>query len=915
MKLAARAGLALIFLGSWTAAFGQERLANDQFTLTLGKGGIASLKHTHDAFDTDYIQSGKFLGTLVIGYRRNGGDWKTVRTSSLSGLGDRALADKDRPGYQLTYPIDSDLELTESFALQGRELLWSIALRNLGGGPLEIGDLAFPMAFNTRFSRDKTATDTKRQIVHFWISGHGSFLFLMRPNSVGPHLVITPVDDTRLEYFDADIQPGGGRAWSLFLHSAAAGARARDRGGNWRQAHTSLTLAPRGRPGDRVRYGFKCRWAQDYAGVRSVLYEENLFDVNVVPGMTVPTDLPAIFSLHTRNGIDSLTAEFPNQTRIEDLGIRGQDHHIYKVTFSRLGENLLTIRYSGKKSAILEFFVTEPLETLIKKRASFLVSHQQHRDPSRWYNGLISDWDERKQVLRSPDDTDGLNAYIVACDDPGLCKAPYVASKNVCYPDQHEISAIDYYIHHYVWGGLQCTEAEPFPYAIYGIPNWKANRESKNPGRNGRQHLWRIYDYPHIILLYYRMYQIARLYPGIQTELTADAYLERAFGTARAFFTVPMSIERWSAYETGTYNEVIIPDVIDALQQNRKNGQAEELRGHWEKKVAHFVNNDPYLFGSEYAFDSTGFESTHALARWALERMTGSAPRHAGAGVSVTRDAAHRFLEKQIRANIADRGWLETAYYLLGSDYRAGMGGSYTLSYMSQMGGWSVLDYALHYAGQPAEYLRLGYASYLSSWALVNSGTPESHYGFWYPGKENDGAAGGGFEPRAWATSWLRKSHPRGSWYYGCEIDLGYCAALRTAATIVADDPIFGLIAYGGHLAVTPDSFAVIPRDGLRQRLHVVRNERRLHLVLNRDGFAADQPIWIDPSLRETRFTLENRSGDAHTTIAELSGVAGRIAVEGLPAKLTTGPSGSHLELQVGRAARYPVIIRIQGTD
>ncbi len=29
----------------------------------------------------------------------------------------------------------------------------------------------------------------------------------------------------------------------------------------------------------------------------------------------------------------------------------------------------------------LEFFVTEPLETLIKKRAAFIVKHQQHRDP------------------------------------------------------------------------------------------------------------------------------------------------------------------------------------------------------------------------------------------------------------------------------------------------------------------------------------------------------------------------------------------------------------------------------------------------------------------------------------------------------------------------------------------------------
>jgi hypothetical protein len=137
---------------------------------------------------------------------------------------------------------------------------------------------------------------------------------------------------------------------------------------------------------------------------------------------------------------------------------------------------------------------------------------------------------------------------------------------------------------------------------------------------------------------------------------------------------------------------------------------------------------------------------------------------------------------------------------------------------------------------------------------------------------------------------------------------------VRTAATIVADDPIFGPIAYGGHLAETPDGIAVTPKDGLRQRLHVVRGERRLHLALDRDGFAADRPIRMDPSLREIRFTLENRTGDTHATTLRLSGLPGRIAVEGLPANLATGPGGNLLELRVGPAAQYPVTIRIQET-
>ena len=42
-------------------------------------------------------------------------------------------------------------------------------------------------------------------------------------------------------------------------------------------------------------------------------------------------------------------------------------------------------------------------------------------------------------VLRGPENTDGYDhwwGYVLACDDPALCKAPYIAAKNVYYPEQ-----------------------------------------------------------------------------------------------------------------------------------------------------------------------------------------------------------------------------------------------------------------------------------------------------------------------------------------------------------------------------------------------------------------------------------------------------------------------------------------------
>jgi hypothetical protein len=116
------------------------------------------------------------------------------------------------------------------------------------------------------------------------------------------------------------------------------------------------------------------------------------------------------------------------------------------------------------------------------------------------------------------------------------------------------------------------------------------------------------------------------------------------------------------------------------------------------------------------------------------------------------------------------------------------------------MGGWGVLDYGLNFAARSADYLRLGYASFLSSWALMNTGTPESNFGYWFPGQDKDGGAGGGFEPTPFGQTWLGQAHHRGSWMYASEIDLGYCGALRTAAMVLTDDPIFGRFCYGGEV-------------------------------------------------------------------------------------------------------------------
>jgi hypothetical protein len=781
----------------------------------------------------------------------------------------------------------------QSFELTQGALDWNIKLGNRTAAPLAVEDLAVPLFYNNQGGENAKEIFEGRVIKHHFISGNNSFIFLQRPTGIGPYLVMVPRPGTAPEYFDLSSAGDTRGAFQLYLHSSFSGSK--EQRGVWRQPHTATRIAA----GSTKTYGFRFRWAKDYAAVRNILVEEGLIDVQVMPGMTVPNDLEVMVALRTRQKIHKVLPEFQNATTISYLGEKQKGTHLYKIKFARLGENWLTVHYGKNCKTFLEFFVTEPLETLYKKRSSFIVNSQQHRDTSLWYNGLFSVWDMKHKVLRGPDNDDGFNAsrlsYVLTCDDPILCKAPFVAAKNVYYPDQKEIDAVEYYIKNHVWGKLQRTEKEePYPYGIYGTPNWLVNRDTARRRQNitdknqDKLHVWRSYDYPHMVMLYYHLYQVASLYPGMTHYLDKKEYLVRAKETAKAYFKYPYDILPWyETYKWGCYNELLIVDLIADLEKEGYGEDALWLRREWEKKAKYFIYDDPYPFRSEYAIDATAYESTHALAKYALlNKMPPDSNLWYDKNLKkwyshpvVTTEDARRFMERQLQANIACRGWLEPAYYYLGSDFR-GKSDGYTLSYMSQMGGWSILDYALHFSKEPASYIRLGYASYLSSFALINSGTAETDYGYWYPGKENDGAAGWAFEPRKYTSTWIRKEQGRGPWYYDGEIDLGFGGATRMAATVVANDPVFGMVAYGGALLQRDKVLKVVPKDGLRRRLYYRNDDKKIDIELFRDGFAKDSVVTLDPAGKLLQFSLESRGGNAHEVPVTIRGLQGSYSVE-----------------------------------
>ena len=133
-----------------------------------------------------------------------------------------------------------------------------------------------------------------------------------------------------------------------------------------------------------------------------------------------------------------------------------------------------------------------------------------------------------------------------------------------------------------------------------------------------------------------------------------------------------------------------------------------------------------------------------------------------------------------------------------------------------------------------------------------------------------------GFQPRRVGSEWnpATRDLPRGAWPVCGEADHGLVAGIGAARTVLFDDPLFGLFAYGGDCVRTRDVISVIPRDGVRQRFSALLGKTRLPLEWERDCFAADTAMELTAGLDVVRFSVENRSGGEHVS---------QLRVEGLP--------------------------------
>lgn len=141
--------------------------------------------------------------------------------------------------------------------------------------------------------------------------------------------------------------------------------------------------------------------------------------------------------------------------------------------------------------------------------------------------------------------------------------------------------------------------------------------------------------------------------------------------------------------------------------------EAAEMNAIFDKK-AHFFASENFPFGSEMVYDSTAFEAVYGYGK---------------------RIHSEHVMAAAAKASFANGG-KQPVWYLYNMDVRGGGDTEWNTSYMTQLGEYLLIDYALDEGHVKEDWILSYYGAFLSGWLIYNSG------GYWNAEHENHGATG-----------------------------------------------------------------------------------------------------------------------------------------------------------------------------
>lgn len=800
-------------------------------------------------------------GTILIGARTDPDEpWVVSRnraslTDSFNFEDDEdeiSSYDPAKAEFNYEFPLLEDIEATGRwYELPGQvpQIVWELEIKNRGRVTLEIGELAFPMAFNNFYDGFGWSDEhlkklwNSRVYIHKYIGGACSWLFAERMTAETPGLLCYPGENTAWEFF-THVRGSLNTPYQwegipmVYIHSKATIER--EEWPTWFNDHTSLILEP----GDSQKYQmrFVPIESDKNDGINATLNLCGRPTVRVLPSAVAPADVG--IALEVGNATPQrfyVSREAMVETDTDE------NSAFCFVRPTEPGPMFVSFAAKDGKMCHAHLLFTEPIQNLIQKRARWIMLHQLVNKPGDPLDQAIVLGNIAENVPVT-DPAEYLESSGLEC---ALADTLFLAEKNALYPDSAQIKALNNTIKIFIQDDVQNPGTHAVASALVdGVPAY----------------FGRPMNYPHVANIYHSMSKIARTYG--ETDHGPLDYLRMAARTACAMFQ-----HGWRMYvrSVGVLGFARMHGLLADLKAHNLTQEAEELAG-WIDFKANELTKLKYPFAGETVMDTSGFEEVFTAGRYLS-------------------DDDH--MERTVRCAFATRS-MAPSWWWYGSDKRHWDGGDSTPVKALVDRGEACLSHTTipnsliffelmdrDYLGLPESYTRMAFGGMLGPWALIrDDGAASMCY---CPDLSSKQA---GFNPFTGASG------------------LGYYHYLIGAGAYVLPNREQGVMTFGCHYGLDADAHLVRPWDGVGRRIVLRQIGAEFQL-----GFGCFTDLRLDTRLRSFQAVIENPADKDIDTVLEATGLWGtRLQVLG---QSYTSVNGT-FSIPVSLTANSPIKVTAQ---
>jgi hypothetical protein len=551
---------------------------------------------------------------------------------------------------------------------------------------------------------------------------------------------------------------------------------------------SSETIAP----GATRTYGLKFLLAPELSDITKTLAENNRPVAFGVPGYILPMEMDGKLFVKYGKAVKSIASVPTGAIEVKKGKSAKNGWDQYDLSGKTWGRCNIRIEYADGLVQTVSYDVIKPEAKAVADVGHFLFTKDWYTDTNDPFHRAPSimtyDRGHDRIVLQDPltwkaglQDEGGSGGWVTAC------------MMEYGEPNKAEVEKEEQFVDGVLWGGIQYKDG-PKKYTVvnsmfyydtnfitdYYTNTWNPTdwtKWNKSRALTGGGDRPRAYNYPHVIAAYWSLYRLARNHPGLVTNHPWDWYLDQAYQTVQN-----LTGNQVGYLETGLMEGDVMVFLLQDLKREGWTEKANTMEAEMKGRADGW-NRDPFPFGSEMAWDSTGEPEVYA--------------------------------------------W--TSYF--GYDAKAQVCLNAILGYMPSVPSWGYDGNARRYwdfyfgAAPPGQQERQihHYGSAINAVPVLSAfrSHPDDLYLLYvgYPGSmgalaaiDQDGFPSAAFHSNPAILKWDTYTGDCGPSFYSLAVN---------TATYLINHPDFGWQAFGGDVKTSGDWVTTTPKDAFRMKFYV----------------------------------------------------------------------------------------------